>query len=246
MRRRNQLPPWKGPAGTNEPQGLHELDRFTEASLHKWATLSRDLDELHAVLYFGLEPERRRLQDEITNALTSTVPAALEMKRWVRIVTYQYANTPLSAAGSLHGFGGRFNLGMDVDASSLKPWPALYIAQNYETAFREKFVLPSDQLTHGLTPKELALEHGTSHTTLFVHGSFSRLFDVRDMSSLKALARVLGTIKLPEKAVKLKKKLQIPPNSLFMINTPLRIHESVAKHNWRLWPAQFGLPAPSH
>ncbi len=31
-----------------------------------------------------------------------------------------------------------------------------------------------------------------------------------------------------------------------MINTPLRIHESVSKQNWRLWPAQFGLPAPSH
>ena len=246
MRRRKQLPAWKGPAGTSEPQGLHELDRFSEASLRKWSTLSSDLDELHAVLYFGLEPERRRLHHEIIDALTSTTPAGLEMTKWVRIVTYQYGNAPLSAAGSLHGYGGRFNLGLDVDASSLNPWPALYIAQDYETAFREKFVLPSDELTQGLTPQELALEHGVSHSTVFLHGSFTRLFDVREMNSLNALAKVLGKIKLPTRAEKLKKKLQIPPNSLFMINTPLRIHESVAKHNWRLWPAQFGLPAPSH
>ena len=37
------------------------------------------------------------------------------------------------------------------------------------------------------------------------------------------------------------KKLQIPPNSLFMFRTQKRLHESVAKHNWRMWPVQFDL-----
>lgn len=246
MRRHKPLPPWKGSSGSNEPQGLHELDRFSEASLRKWETLSNDLDELHGVLYFALEPERRRLHVELIEALRSATPVALGVSRWVRIITYQYSNTPLTSAGSLHGFGGRFNLGTDVDEAPLKPWPTLYLAQDLETAFREKFGLASDQLTHGLTPEELALEQGMSHTTVFVQGSLSRLFDVREMSSFNALAAVLRKIKMPVRARQLKKKLQIPPQGLLMADTAKRIHETVSKHNWRMWPAQFGLPAPSH
>lgn len=246
MSRRKPVPPSKGALSSGEPKGLHELDRFSEASLQKWATLSADLDELHDVLFFALEPERRRLRSELLASLSAQLPVAITLERWVRIVTYQYGDAPLSSAGSLHGVGGRFNMGIDVDESTLTPWPALYLAEDFETAYREKFGLPSDQLTQGLTPQELALEQGVSHSTVFVHGALNKLFDVKDLRSLAALARVLARIKMPERARKLMKKLQIAPHGLMMANTPQRIHDTVTKHNWRVWPVQFGLPSPSH
>lgn len=246
MSRRKPTPPSKGASSSVEPRGLYELDRFSEASLKTWATLSADLDELHNVLFFSLEPERRRMHADLLASLSHHPGVAVELKHWVRIVTYQFGDAPLSSAGSLHWIGGRFNMGIDVDESTLSPWPALYLAETYETAFREKFGLPSEHATQGLTPQELALEHGASHSTVFVRGSLWRLFDVRNVDSLAAVARVLARIKMPDRARKLMKKLQIPPQGLVMANTPKRIHESVVKHNWRVWPVQFGLPSPSH
>lgn len=246
MPRRKPIPPSKGPSGSAEPRGLRELDRFTEASLHKWSILSKDLDELHDVLFFSLEPERRRLRSELIASLDAGVPIALQMQRWVRIVTYQYSHTPLSCAGSLQSYGGRFNVGVDVEESTLNPWSALYLAQDFETAFREKFALSSNETVNGLTPQELALEHGTSHSTVFVLGSLSRLFDIRDQVALRPLASILRKIEMPARARQLMKKLQIPSHALHMANNAKRIHDTVSKHNWRMWPVQFGLPAPSH
>lgn len=246
MSSRKPVPPSKGPPTSKEPLGIRELDRFSEASLKKWSEMSRDVDELHDVLYFGLEPERRRFGHEILAALQSATPKAIQLDRWVRIVTYQYCLAPLSSAGSLQQYGGRFNVGVDVDEGNLKPWPTLYLADSFETSFRERFGLPSDERVDGLRPEELALEHGASHTAVFLRGTLSRLFDIREEACFMALATVLRRIKMPERATRLRKKLQIPPRGLFMSHTPRQMHEMVAKYNWRMWPAQFGLPAPSH
>lgn len=246
MPRRKPLPPSRGSSASNEPLGIRELDRFSEASIKKWSGISRDVDELHDVLYFGLEPERRRLGPEIHAALQSAKPKAIQLDRWVRIVTYQYSLAPLSSAGSLHQYGGRFNIGIDVDEGNLRPWPTLYLAENFETSFRERFGLSSDERVDGLRPEELALEHGASHTAVFLRGSLNRLFDIREEACFVALATVLRRIKMPERATRLRKKLQIPPRGLFMAHTPRQMYDMVAKYNWRMWPAQFGLPAPSH
>jgi len=148
------------PAARSIPQapiGIRELDRFSNASIDQWNAISSDLDELEANLYFALEPERRRLRPQLLGALQLQQSKPLLMQGWVRIVDYQYTNMPLSSAGSLTGFGARFNAGMDLDPGTLKPWPALYLAEDYETAYREKFQIKSSQTIEGLKPEELAL-----------------------------------------------------------------------------------------
>lgn len=245
-RRRSAPPPGVGSTRPGEPLGLRELDRFSEASLAKWRTASQLIDELHDVLYFNLEPERQRLRQDLLGALQQSPATTLTLDRWVRIVTYQYSDSPLSCAGSLQAYGGRFNLGIDVDKGAMGPWPALYLAQDLETAFREKFGLASDSRSEGLTPQELALEHKVSHSTIFVHGALHQLFDMRSESATTALAGVLRRINLPQRARELRKRLQVSPQAVFMAHTPKQVHEMVVKHNWRLWPVQFGLPAPSH
>ena len=86
------------------------------------------------------------------------------------MVTYQYSLEPLTCAGSLQALGGRFNAGCELDANTMRPWPALYLAQNFETAYREKFQLASDVQVDGLTPQELSLEGAVSHTTVLLMG----------------------------------------------------------------------------
>ena len=204
------------------------------------------MDELEANLYFALEPERRRLRPELIAALQQHQTNPLVIQGWVRIVDYQFTNMPLSSAGSLTGYGARFNAGMDLDPGTLNPWPALYIAEDYETAYREKFQLKSSQAIDGLKPEELALEHGRSHTTVLLQGRIERVFDMTLPRHLEAVAKVLKKIKLPERAKTLKKKLRMKPGDLSMIQSGRGLYDAVLKHNWRVLPVQFGLPARSH
>ena len=228
------------------PRGILELDRFDEASLRQWNAVSRDLDVLEDELYFGLEPERRSLRTDLIGALQSTAPIPIELSRWVRVVSYQYSLAPLSCAGSLQNIGGRFNAGAELDPNTLNPWPALYLAEDYETAFREKFQLPRDTRVDGLTPQELALEHGVSHTALFVKGQLARAFDMTLPRSLVAVANILRRVKMPARAREIQRKLKIPNGGIYMVQTGKQLHEMVLTHNWRMLPIQFGLPAQSH
>jgi hypothetical protein len=117
--RRKDIPPIKNHGAPGEPRGILELDRFSEASLKQWKTLSGDLDELERTLYYALEPERKRLRPELIAALQQQINEPLELQRWARIATYTHSLNPLSAAGSLLGCGGRFNPGGDLEQGTL-------------------------------------------------------------------------------------------------------------------------------
>lgn len=226
--------------------GILELERFSQATLVRWNAASKDLDQLQASLYFGVQPEQRRARQALIEALQEAPSKSFAFSRWTRIVTYQYSMEPLAAAGSLHGFGGRFNAGADLDQGTLGPWPSLYIAEDYETAFRETFQMPSTGKVDGLSPQELALAHSTSHATVFVNGNLRSVFDMTSPSALDRVAKVFGRIKMPAQAVELRKKLRISANALWMISTGQQLYDAALMHNWRTLPVQFGLPASGH
>ena len=225
--------------------GILELDRFTTQDLQKWEQASANLNELWDLLYFGVEPERRKLRHQLVEAIKGVGHTAFQLDHWVRIVTYQYSLEPLTCAGSLQALGGRFNAGYELDANTMRPWPALYIAQNFETAFREKFQLSGDEGVDGLTPQELSLEGAVSHTTVFVNGQLNRVFDMTAFTSLISVAKVLSKIKLPSDVAALARKLKFDRNTFLMVKTGQQLFNAAIKQNWRVLPTQFGLPAPS-
>jgi hypothetical protein len=231
-------------AGTPPNKGILELDRFSKESLESWSELSADLDELQDILYFNIEPERRRHRPELLKALHGTQAAHLQLQNWVRIVDYQWTLYPLSAAGSLTGIGGRFNAGTEIDSQTFSPWPSLYLASDHATAYREKFQIEAGQMVEGLSPEELSLSHGKSHTTIVLNGKLSRVFHLTP-ATLGPVARVFGKIKMPDRAERIKKKLKFAPNDLRMMTTGKQLHDAAAVHNWRVLPIQFGLPSPS-
>ena len=130
--RRKLTMPQRGTGGLRGPIGVIELERFSEATLARWTEVSQDLDELNAELFFGTRPEQRRLRPQLIDAIEKAEPICLSEPNWVRFVTYQYSFSPLSAAGSLLAYGGRFNAGADLDAGTVEPWPCLYIAEDDE------------------------------------------------------------------------------------------------------------------
>lgn len=246
--KRNKRPappqPRGAAAGTPSAKGILELDRFSEESIQRWKELSADLDELQDVLYFHLEPERRRRRSELIKALQKIPPTPLRLDNWVRIVDYKWTLHPLSAAGSLTFIGGRYNAGIETDGSGLQPWPALYVAEDYATAFREKFQIEHGAIREGLSAEELSLNGGNSHTTVVLSGNLSGVFNFTP-ANLTPVAAELAKMKMPERAERIKRKLKIKPDDLRMLRSGKQLYDVAAVHNWRVIPIQFGLPSPS-
>lgn len=232
----------------SQPKGkisLRVLESFTERSLNQWSAASADLDQLAGDLYFGLMPAQRRRMPEIMDALNSAPAMIVPIKDWARLITYEFSDDPLSAAGSLRYIGGRFNAGIDLDEGTIAPWPALYLAENYETAFREKFQMPHNGSVDGLTPNELALQPPASHTTVRIHGELRGIFDATTPKKLAPVASVLRKIPMPPHARQLRRKLNIPASELQMIRTADHLFKTLFEENWRIGPIQFGLPSSS-
>lgn len=245
MVRPKQPIPNKGGGSSALPKGILELDRFSTADLAHWQKLSNDLDELTNSLYFGLEPARRRLRLKLCDTLRQAGGLLLDIHKWARIVPYQYSLQPLSCAGSLQSIGGRFNAGFELNDGTLNSWPALYLAEDFETAYREKFQLASTALTEGLKPEELALEQTVSHATIFVNGRIENVFDMTSFVTLTSVGKIFRQVKMPREATQLAKKLKISDSQKIMIQNGQQLHSAIVKNNWRVWPMQFGVPAPS-
>ena len=86
------------------------------------------MNELSDQLYFGVESKRRKFRHQLIESIQGVGHIALPLDNWVRMVTYQYSLEPLTCAGSLQALGGRFNAGYELDANTMRPWPALYFA----------------------------------------------------------------------------------------------------------------------
>jgi hypothetical protein len=134
---------------------------------------------------------------------------------------------------------------MDVDKAIPPPWPALYIAENLETAYREKYQLERGELVDGLTAEELALESSVSFSAVYMNGQIERVFDLENAKALEPLCAILKKMKLPTEVHSIMRRLGLKPKTVYMVRSPTKLQETVLEQNWRSAPVQFGLPAPS-
>jgi len=119
---------------------------------------------------------------------------------------------------------------VDLDAGTIDPWPALYIAEDPETALREKFGMATSHQAGGLTHEELALTRSTSYAAVSVNGMLRQVFDMTTASNLQAIARVLGRIRMPSKAREIQKWLKIRNGELWMISTGQQLYDAALTH----------------
>jgi RES domain-containing protein len=237
----SQRPP---PRGELDLPSLTELERFTQASLRQWLAAKANLDALQRALYFELEPLRQRNEARLLDALRSEVLPSFSFEGWSRIVDYRYGLEPLSLAGSLKGEGGRFNIGSDLSPGTFSAFPALYLAEDYEAAFRERFASSAIPKPDGFSAQELALRSPDSFTQLRLRGVVENVIDVGNLEALKSFVGVLREFPVPRDVRRMARRLGLRPPP-WLVRSPVTLQRQLLHPNWRMLPQQFDLPSNS-
>lgn len=218
------------------------LDRFSQEDLRTWERSAYGINEYHTRLYYHLESLRSLNREKICESLQSSDPISIELENWARIVDYKYSLEPLSAIGSLRK-GGRFNIGKDLDPGKFPSYPALYIAEDYETAYIEKFGAPSVAHGNELPGNEFALRTESSFTAVRISGRLNNLFDVSYAANLKSFAKIIEGFKIPDDLKSLGRSLGI--KQPWLISKPGDLKKSILAKDWLAWPTQLTIPANS-
>ncbi len=163
---------------------------------------------------------------------------------WSRIVDYRYSMEPLSVAGSVKREGGRFNIGSDLSPAAFPAFPALYLAEDYDAALRERFAGALIPKRSVLSVEEFALRSPGSFTQVRLQGSIENVIDIGDLEALKPFAKVLSGFPSPKSVFMLARKLGLRQSS-WVIRSPVTLQRQLLHANWRMLPQQFDLPSNS-
>jgi RES domain-containing protein len=243
-RRRNKPPVTIGGFGEGELPSLTQLEQFSQQSLKKWRESAGALTELHTELFFGLELARQRYSTQLLEAVRANLTPGTPFQGWARIIDYRYCLAPLSVAGSLKGDGGRFNIGSGLNPAAFPAFPALYIASDYPTAFRERFGMDPNTSHGGLLSPTLALRSPASFTHVGLRGQIEIVMDISDLRRLHAFAGVLREFTLPDSVRRIARRLNMraPPT---MVRSAAGLQRQLLHRDWRTYPVQFDLPSNS-
>jgi hypothetical protein len=157
-RKRSNRPNWfarvqirRGLPGFTE---LYDLEALSSATFQQWQAHGKAQSEYQYRLYFDLETQRAAHKAELCQALRDSASVSLNIDGWWRVIDFSYCMHALSPAGSLQWVGGRFNYGNDIDSTRFPPFPALYLAEDFTTAFRERFLISAPgEITRRCAPR---------------------------------------------------------------------------------------------
>jgi RES domain len=216
------------------------LDQFSQADIRTWKRIADDAEEYHIRQYFHLESLRSLHQEALLDALKGIAPTSIQLERWVRIVDYKYSHEPLSSVGSLFS-SGRFNIGRDLNPGQFPPYPALYIAEDYPTAYAEKFGVAESEQLDGISGHELALRKPASFASINISGNVSNLFDVGRAANFRKFMGIISKFKMPNELKDLARAVGI--KQPWMVNSIFMLKETILTNAWRFWPTQLQIPA---
>lgn len=216
------------------------LDKFSDTDVRTWKRLSDLAEEYHIKLFYHLEGQRQLEHQNLCKALENTKSLSVKDEFWWRIVDHKYSNEPLSAKGSVAA-GGRFNIGDNLSNLGFKPFPALYLAQDSDTALNEKFGVP--EVANGLSASELALRKETSFTAVRVQVKLDNVFDLTNASNLLNFTKIISGFKLTSELKKLAKTLDYGPP--YLVQKPSHLKQQLLENGWRNYPIQHEIPANS-
>jgi hypothetical protein len=235
-------PPIRPPASAKRGAPTYSLDTFSTADVARWKRQAvAELAYAHKS-YFHFEGLRALAADAIRDSLRRTRPTAISLAGWTRIVDYRYSLDPLSAEGSRRQ-GGRFNIGDDIDQTRFPSFPALYLAEDYGTAYAEKFGAAGSGTGKDLAGHEYALRKPASFTQVRVNGYLQQLFDVTASKNLHDFVGVIGQFKMTRELIDLAREARIAEP--YRVTTAPHLKKVLLATDWRRGPSQFGIPANS-
>jgi RES domain-containing protein len=245
-RRRSQPPNRPSPAGSSDPDlpSLVELERFSTASLHQWKMAAHRMEALQRSLHFGLEDQRQRAEGLLLESMRLCSTSNFSAVGWSRIVDYRYSLDPLSTLGSITGIGGRFNLGAGLSPGVFTAFPALYCAEDYATAYLEKFGSPEVPHRNGLSGADLALRTPGSFAQIRLNMKLESVLDISDHTTLKPMLEILRKFEMPKSVTQTARRLGLK-RAPWLIRSSISLQKQLLHANWRAQPMQFDLPGNS-
>lgn len=212
------------------------------SSITSWEKHHSKIVDYYYRHYSYFHQERSKILGKLKTALNEN-NCEYTFNKWHRLVTYQYSNNPLSSKGSLlNDPGGRFNIG-DINRYKFQPFPALYIAEDFDTAYREAFQLKQDETINGLHGEELSLYGNNSFSNVVLNGEIHYLLDLRKKKTLQTFYQEIKNIKLPSSFKKEAESLKIPV--IPHVKSLKELMNSILSENWRDSPIQADIPSNS-
>ncbi|HVE44205.1 MAG TPA: RES family NAD+ phosphorylase [Gammaproteobacteria bacterium] len=218
------------------------LDRINPHAIKKWVKYHQELVDYTGQHYAFFASRRAQIMEALKRTLCEEQKEYSFLENpWKRIVSHQFSNTPLSTTGSVLSFpGGRFNIGK-IDAARFPQFPALYLAEDSETAYLECMGLSRDQGIDGLSANELAVAGNFSHFNIV--GRINQVLDLTKKEALANFYELIKNIKLPNYFKREADKLNINPR--LPVNSLNELYNSIFDEEWRFTPMQFDVPANS-
>jgi hypothetical protein len=244
-RGRLRLNVYRGRPGAtlNVPVGELLLEYFDDNQLLAWRASGSAIQDYHYLWFFELERQRASKQSEILEALSLVPEISVQLSGWGRALAYKHSAAPLSCVGSLRWVGGRFNYGVDIDSSRFAPFPALYLAEDAETALREMHGLQRETTRGGLSGLELSLLSRSGVAWVRVDGHVHNIFDLTSTANLRGFTAVLSKFRLSRAVRMAEDRMGAVP--LRLLQTPDELFQSFMIEGWREFPVQVSTPANS-
>lgn len=219
------------------------LEILSKGSLTQWNEYSKKVKEYLYQNYIYFAQKRSEMFSDLTESLLSQCEP-YQFSDWQRNVSYKYCLNPLSIQGSVKNpAGGRFNIG-NINPTIFPPFGALYLAEDRDTAIREKYGLAKvNHSSDGLSSHELNLVKKESDVIVVVSGTICLTLDLCKQKSLEKFHKHIQKIKDPHHLFKIAKELKIQPRR--SIKTLNQLYQTIFDDNWRYHPYQCNLPANS-
>lgn len=194
--------------------------------------------------YWYFASQRSKIIEQLKNSLSNNCKL-YEFSDWQRAISYQFSLMPLSSKGSIVSLaGGRFNMG-NIDSMRFPSFPALYLAQDFETANREKNGMLSKASESGFTSEELSLMGQGSTSVVRLTGKISQVLNLTNASVLKEFVELLKNIKPSKTLITQARKLNIAEKVALPMKSANDFISTFLIQDWRLFPMQFDVPSNS-
>lgn len=198
------------------------------------------LENFFTAYFKHYETEREKRLDDIKDSIFNNATTEIDTIL-TRIVDNAYNDDPLCTYGSITDDGQRFNIGM-----SLRPYNefhCLYVAENYETAFEEKFryVLNSQHGT--LSSSEMSLRRVDDFTSFSLNVGVTKCIDICNQNTLKDFAQIMSEIKMDPGILNWGKSVGI--DRLTSVQTIGELYRTLLDKEFLRLPSNFNLPSNS-
>jgi len=210
---------------------LIQLEKLDEEARLLWADFNNYLAD-----------ERDKVLEDIKESLHGNAIVDYVDDNLSRISSSKFSRNPLSSKGSfLVPPGGRFNIGQSISYNSY--FSALYLANDFDTAFAEKYHGSSDIVSdEGLTIEDLGLRKPDSFTHIRSKIELSKVIDLRNNSAIEGFYKTISNIEMPNLYKDQAQRLNI---SMVVSPDPSQLRESIFATNYEQWDYWIDQPSPS-